>query len=152
MGRMYSISRSGTTTTSCDIWRITAPSTAVVRLHSAFFGQSSDFGDAAAEMLRIQIFRPGSIGATFLSNQSARSNELGDSSFGGTNSFSSVLSTGNTLLIEETFNIQAGWYYTPTPEERITVSPGGKLSIALPAAPADGLTTSFRATFEEIGT
>ena len=151
MSRMYAISRDGqAVTTSNEVWKVTAPASAVVVLHSAFLGQYSDAGDASAEMLRVRIYRTDS-NTTGTSGYSNRPFSSGDAVFGGTNTVSSTVSTSPRILIRESFNVQAGWYYTPTPEERITVSPGQKLAIYM-GAPADSVTMSFRAVIEEIGT
>lgn len=155
-GRLYTASRSvadvATTSTPMDLIEISAPSTAVVIIHSAFIGQYSDAGDAAAEMLRVQINRYATSGSGGTTVTPAL-HDLGSTAFGGAVEVSNNTLGGTaTVLLEETFNIQAGWYYTPTPEERIVVPPSGIIAFTLPADAADALSLSYRVTFEEIGT
>jgi hypothetical protein len=59
--------------------------------------------------------------------------------------------TGGTNVYEENANIQAGWFYRPTPEERITIPGGSRVTFNLPTAPTDALTMSGTVTFEELG-
>jgi hypothetical protein len=62
-------------------------------------------------------------------------------------------STVQTPMQAHAFNVQAGWFWQPTPEERIVISAliTDGLIIELPVAPADSLTMSGYVTFEEIG-
>jgi hypothetical protein len=137
-----------------DILEIGTTATQIVIIHSAFVGQSSDAGDAQAEMSQIQINRyatSGSGGGTALV---PRPHHIGDPAFGGSiDDFNSTQGGTATLISEETFNVQAGWYYTPTPEERIIVNPSSFIALSFPqAAFADDLTVTARITFEVIGT
>jgi len=156
MGRMFSVARQNyAVTTSNDFFTILAPTNAVVVVHSAFLGQSSDAGDASAEMIRVNIQR-------HLADQSGggtstpRPHLAGDSAFAGTVEHSNATSSTNAVLIAETFNVQAGWYYTPTPEERIVISPNSvgatypRIAFQM-SAPADSLTMNSRVTFEVLG-
>lgn len=152
MGRVYTVSAvAAGHTTAGDIMEIIAPSDAVVVLHSAFFGQTSDAGDAEAEMLRVQIMRAttgGSGGGT----PTARPHELGDAAFGGTTeSFNTTDATGLTVIVDQAFNVQSGFFYEPTPEERIMISPSASLVLFLQLAPGDALDVLVSMTFEEIG-
>lgn len=153
MGRVYTASRQGVAvTTANDIFEISAPASNAIVLLSAFVGQSSDAGDAAAEMLRIQIARHTASSSGGGTTTPLRHFDVaGGMAFGGTVEHSNTFVATNNVILEETFNVQAGWYYTPVPEERIIIPPSGRLAISLPAAPADSLTMSVRATFETIG-
>ena len=152
MGRIYTASFGGVAVSAIqDLIELNAPSDAIVKIHSIIIGQSSDAGDSEAEMLRVQISRAtgsGSGGTT----PTARPHEVGDAAFGGTvEANNTTQGTGTTVLVEDTFNIQAGWQWRPTPEEMIVLSPSGRVVVELPAAPTDAVTMSGSITFEEIG-
>lgn len=154
MGRMYTASFTGTSVSALqDLFEINAPSDAVVVIHSIRLGQSSDAGDAEAELLRVVLSRsdtttPGSGGSAV----TARPHEVGDAAFGGTveknNTTQAATTTG---ILADTWNVQAGWFYQPTPEERIVLSPSGIFVVELPAAPNDAITMEGSITIEEIG-
>lgn len=151
-GRVYTASFDNVAVTAAqDFFEITAASGTIIRILSVFIGQSSDAGDAQAELLRIQINRYSTSGSGG-STPTARPHHVGDAAFGGTVEANNTTQGGTAvLLVAETANVQAGWYYTPTPEEQILSAVAGILAISLPAAPADSLTMSGRITFEVIG-
>ncbi len=152
VGRMYSVSNSvAGVTTAIDLLRISAPADAVIVVHKIIVTQETEFGDAASEQMDIQFHRgstDGSGGAT----PTARPLEVGDAAFGGT------VATGNTtqstegvILHVEAANVMAGFVYPPTPEERIVLSPSGRLIVELPTVPDDSIDFRVVAIFEEIG-
>ena len=154
MGMMYSQTFTNVSISALqDIFTIVAPADAIVVLHSCYFGQRSDFGDAQAEGLRIEILRrsgAGSGGTT----PTPSPQETGFPATPGSTVAINRTTPGaaGAVLYADTFNIQAGWQYRPTPEERIIISPSGILGISLPAAPADQLDgCQGTCLFEEIG-
>lgn len=152
MGLMYMCQFYSVTVTAVqDLFEITAPSDAVVTLHSIYVGQQSDYGDSAAEGLDIQISRAtasGSGGTAGTENPL----EVGSPAAGAVVECNNTTqATGTTVLLSDTFNVQAGWQYRPTPEERIVISPSGILVVELPVAPADALEMSGTIIWEEIG-
>ena len=153
MGRMYTASFGGVAVTAIqDLFELNAPSDSVVALHAISVTQSSDAGDSEAEMLRVQISRFSGFSGSGGTSPTPRPHEVGDPAFGGTaEANNTTQATTTTVVREETFNVQIGWFYRPAPEERIILSPGGALVVELPTAPADALTMSGSITFEEIG-
>ncbi len=151
-GRMYTANISVAVTAAQDFWEINAPSTGIVVIHRIFLGQSSDAADAQAEMLRVHIARSTTGGAgSGGTGPTARPHAFGMAAFGGTvEANNTTEATTQTNIYEESFNVQAGWFWVPTPEERIIVPPSGILIVGLPAAPADSLTMQGSITFEEI--
>jgi hypothetical protein len=153
MGQMYSVTFDAVATTAqSDLFELNVASTRAVRLHSVFVGQSSDFGDAQSELLKLQII----IGhATSGSGGSA---PTPSPLAGGPASASTVeannttiASTGTTkTLHQDTWNVMVPYQYRPTPEERLEFAPSSRVVIRLPA-PADSLTLSGTMVFEEIG-
>jgi hypothetical protein len=157
MGHMYSVDIiSNTISTTKSLFHINGITNGIVVLHSVFVGQSSDAGDAAAEMLRIQISRSTSNSTAVGTAATPRPHLLNDQAYGGTVRLSNTYSATNVVLINEAFNVQAGWYYTPTPEERIIIPPKSvsgthpSLRVDLPNAPSDALSVQGRMTFEVI--
>lgn len=164
MGRMYTGRVAAVNlpaTNAFDVFELEAPADAVVVVHSIVFGQSgtADFGDAQAEGLPVELIRlsgtttDGSGGST----PTAAPHSFGDPAFGGvlkaSNTTVATVNTGVlTTIRSEAFNVQAGYLYAPTPEERITLSPGQSLVVRIPVGPADAIATTYASvTFEEIG-
>jgi hypothetical protein len=128
-----------------------SPTDAIVVLHSVIITQSTDAGDSEAEMLPI-LFHLGSTSGSGGSLVTPSPLELGDAAFGGTvEANNTTQSTEGTFLHAEAFNIQAGFFYRPTPEERIIISPSDRLIIELQAAPIDSINMNGTAIIEEIG-
>ncbi len=152
VGRMYVVSAAvATVTTAIDLIRISAPADAVVVVHKVVISQETEFGDAASEQMDIQFHRgstDGSGGAT----PTARPLEVGDAVFGGTVATGNTSqSTEGTFLHHEAANVMAGFVWAATPEERIVLSPSGRLIVELPTAPDDSIDFRVTAVFEEIG-
>ena len=124
MGRMYSASFTGVSVSAIqDLFEILGPADAVTRLHSLHIAQSSDYGDAEAEGLQIQISK------TDGSTLTPDAHSDGDPAYGGTvEANNTTQATVTTVVQSYAFNAQAGFYYQPTPEERIDISPSGTLA------------------------
>ncbi len=152
VGRMYVVSAAvAGVTAAIDLIRISAPADAVVVVHKVVITQETEFGDAASEQMDIQFHRgstDGSGGAT----PTARPLEVGDAAFGGTVATGNTSqSTEGTFLHHEAANVMAGFVWAATPEERIVLSPSGRLIVELPTAPDDSIDFRVFAAFEEIG-
>lgn len=153
MGRVYTATvLSNAVSVSNDIFFIKAPASNALVIHSAFVGQASDAGDAQAEMKTIR-WRRFSVDASGGTSVTPRQHtDFGAAvAFGGTVVHSATLQATNHNVLAETFNVQAGWYYTPTPEERIVVPPSGRLALTIGGTLADALTMTCRMTFETVG-
>ena len=152
MGRMYTVSNSvAGVTTAIDLLRISAPSDAVVIVHKVLVTQETEFGDAASEQMDIQFHR-GSTDGSGGASPTARPLEVGDTAFGGTVATGNgTQSTEGVILHAEAANVMAGFVWAPTPEERVVLSPSGRLIVELPTAPDDSIDFRVTAYFEEIG-
>lgn len=157
MGHMYTVSMlSNTISTSNILFHLNGITNGIVVLHSAFVGQSSDAGDASAEMLRVQISRSSSNSTASGSAATPRPHLVNDQAFAGTVRTAGTFAATNLVLLNEAFNVQAGWYYQPTPEERIAIPPKSSgvsypsLRIEFPKLPSDALSVQARMTFEVI--
>ena len=153
MGRFYSVSFGNVAVSAVvDLFELNAPSDAIVVVHSITLGQSSDAGDAAAELLQLELTRStGASGSGGLS-LTPRPHNGGDAAFGGTvERLNTTQATTRTIMQHETWNIMVGWFYRPTPEERIVISPSGRLCLKQATAPLDPITMSATMIIEEIG-
>ena len=134
-----------------DCFELVAPSDAAIELISCSLAQSSDAGDAEAEMLRVRIARAstsGSGGTTPNKNP----HEVGFAASGATvEANNTTQATVTLVMVADVFNAQAGWYYKPIPEERVWLSPSGRLVVSLPTGPLDELTMSGTITWAEYG-
>ncbi len=156
MGQVYSASFSAVAVTALqDLFQLLPPADAVVLIHSITITQSSDAGDSEAEMLQINISRTDfSINGSGGSVPTPRPHERGFAAAATVvEANNTTLSTVQTIIQPLSFNVQAGWFYQPTPEERIVISADitEGLVVNLPVGPSDELTMSGVIVFEEIG-
>ena len=153
-GRMYTASV-GTVVVSAiqDLIEINAASDSVVIVHAIYLGQTSDVGDAAEEILQVQISRTTGSAGSGGSTATARPMQVGDAAYGGgAIQFNNTTQAGSTTVLhEDAFNIRVGWQYLPPPEQRIIISPSGVLVIELPVQPSDEITMDISVVLEEIG-
>lgn len=159
MGRLYTARLAPASQTAAqDLLEILAPTDAVVVIHRWSVYQTSDVGDAAEEILELQNVRgvgsvtSGSGGST----TTPQPTQDGDAAFGGTvetNNTTRMAAGTGTLetLFSGGWNIRQEYEMVYTPEERPTISPGNRWTLALVAAPADALTIGAMVTLEEIG-
>lgn len=143
-----------------DVFEITAPATASVLIHDIKLGQYTDFGDAAAEILSVQVIRgftvSGSVGtaATPANLQSWAAAATAVVEINNT----TVANTGTgVVLISDTFNIAAGWSLRDVlslpnsdgrPKQGIWLDAGERLVVRI-TAPADSITMNGTLVFEE---
>ena len=158
MGQIYTASFTGVAiSVAQDIFELTAPADAVLRILSAHLGQSSDYGDAAAEGLRIRWVR--GEGATVGSGGSTVTPAPHMAGFGASGATArindtTIMTAGGgslTTVLPAAFNVQIGYFYNPIPEEMLIVSASDKLALELIAAPTDAITCEGHITWEEIG-
>lgn len=124
-----------------------------ILVHSIRIGQYSDAGDSEAEMLQVRLSRyTGVQGTTGGSAGQDTPHEVGGPVTGANVHVGSTAlsATGVVVILEDSFNVQAGWLYLPTPEERIWIAPGEGLAAVSPAGPADALSLTASITYEEI--
>ncbi len=149
MGRFYSIPFSAVAISAAqDLFEVLAATGKAFYLHEVVFAQSSDYGDAQAEGLQILIKRAtgsytsGSGGSTVtpakhLTNDAA----AGPTAEINNTSQASAGSGALTTLRAEAFNVQGGYQYLPTPEQRYFFLPTEAVVVSL-TAPADAITLS----------
>ena len=156
-GHVYSANFGGVAVSAAqDLFEILAAAGVPVIIHSIRIGQSSDAGDAQAEMLRVQVslvnavVTGGSGGSTSTSRAHSPASPAASTTVEANNTTQATSSTTIDPIIEDTYNVQAGWLYLPTPEERLIVAAGTTLVVESPDTPTDPLTMSGTVTFEEI--
>lgn len=148
-----------TVTVAEDTFALVAPSNSRIRLREIRLGQYTEFGDAAAEILSLQVIR----GHRTAGNQTTLATKANISGHSGrltdTGTLVAVNDTGQATdtgsgaqtLISDAWNIQVPWLYDPEPEENIIVEADQRLVVRL-SAPADAMTLNGTIIYEKIGT
>jgi hypothetical protein len=162
MGRKYTVpwySAAKTTggDTTGDLIQITSASTKVIKIAAIHVEQHTDYGDAQAEGIRLQLarFTTGGGGGTAITPTPL---SPGDAAAAGTyagGSEATALTAAATLtpVIEGGMNLQSGWHWTPPPGYEWEIAPSAKmvLKIKLPATLADAVDFEITLEVEELG-
>ena len=152
MGRMYSVRMPSIAVTAAqDLIRIAAGTNNSIIIHSAKFTQKTEEGDAEAEMLSVQIKIGAAVGSGGTTQTPESINSGSQASDAAARKNDDTPGTGGTIVDEEDFNVQIGYFHKPTPEERIEVPGGGSVTFNLTDNPADSITMSGTVLFEEVG-
>lgn len=155
LGTVYSAAFAGVAVTAAqDVFEITSPATTRVRIREIRLGQYSDAGDAASELLSVQIIRgytvSGSGGSAVTPANMSQLTTLAASSTVEANN-TTVANTGTgVVLYADAWNVQSGWWYAPSEPEMIAIDVSTRLVVRI-SAPADSLTCNGTIVFEEIG-
>lgn len=156
MGRMYSaVFESVAVTAVQDLFEVVSPADAVTIIHSITITQETEFADAAAEMLTIVHQEGATTSGSGGSSVTPNPLEKGSPAYGGTVEANNTTEAADGTIDNihrESFNIQIGYYYKPTPEERPVISPSARFTCTLiSTTPADSITMSGTIIFEEVG-
>jgi len=155
MGRIYTAQFTDVAVSAIqDLFELVAPADSIVKIHDLHLSQKSDVGDAAEEILNIQLTSGHTTSGSSGSAPAAVPNELGDSAFGGTvEANNTTQASAGTIVTHHSWdwNIRGPFDKIWTPETRPVLSPSRRACVELPAAPADAITMSGTITFEEIG-
>lgn len=154
MGRMYSASYAGVAVTAAvDIFEILPAANKPISVHALFIGQSSDAGDAEAELLRYQVIRghttSGSGGGT-ATPRGLLPNTTASGAIVETNNTTAASGGTALTLHSDTFHVASGEKLILTPEMRWACANAELLVVRLGAAPADSLTINATIVFEEL--
>jgi hypothetical protein len=157
MGRIYEIPIVPTASPAAafDAFEVLAASGKPFVLHEIVLGQSSDYGDAAAEGLSIQIKRAtgsytsGSGGSSVTPTKDTNEASAGPTAEVMNTTQAAAGSGALTTLRCEAFNIQSGYQYLPPPEHRKTFLATEALVISI-SAPADAVTVAGSVVIEEL--
>lgn len=147
MGRIESVSFAAVAITAVqDLFELVVPAGYRLYLMEVIYGQTSDVGDAASELLAVTIKRgigntSGSGGSTATPAKRATNQDASGITAEINNTTQAVAGSGSlTVLRTDVANIQQGYRYKPAPEERFVFAAGEALIVSL-AAPADSLTS-----------
>jgi hypothetical protein len=159
MGRRHTaVFKEIAVTAAQDLFEITAPTDAIVVIHSWNVSQKSEVGDAQEEGLTLTCNR--GVGATTSgsggSSVTPQQIEDGDSAFGGTvernNTTPMAAGSGSLEELEVcSWNVRVPYVCIYPPELRPVISPGNRWTLELETAPADSITMSGTIVFEEVG-
>ena len=155
MGRIYTATFGAIAVSAIqDIFEIVAPADAIVKIHRLHISQTSDVGDAAEEILRVQLTSGHTTSGSDGASVTPVPKELGDAAFGGTCERNNTTQASSGTIVEHynwSWNIRGPLEIVFTPEEAPILSPSRRACIELPAAPADAITMNGTIVFEEIG-
>ena len=155
MGRIYTAQFTDVAVSAIqDLFELVAPADAIVVIHDLHLSQKSDVGDAAEEILNIQLTSGHTTSGSGGSTVTPVPKELGDAAFGGTcEAKNTTQASGGTIVTHYSWdwNIRGPFDKIWTPETRPVLSPSRRMCVELPVAPADAITMSGTITFEEIG-
>ncbi len=153
MGRMYTLTLEGQAiTANMDIFSVLPATGHDIVLHSVEVTQSSDYGDAAAEGVRIAQIRGATTVGSGGSAYTPLPNNPGQAAAATARRLDTSQASAGTPVImhAQAMNVQVGYFYRPTPEERFRVVAGTYWQLSLVASPADSLTVSVTVVFEEL--
>src|SRR5689334_3240720 len=118
------------TTNAQDLFFVTAPSGARVAIREIRLGQYTEFGDAQAELLSLQILTgTTSTGVgTSITPRNVRQHTNAPTAAATVNAPSTTLcSTASAILrLADSWNVAGGWYYKPDERERIVLNAAQK--------------------------
>jgi len=138
-------------TAAQDVWEIATPATTRGRLREVRIGQYSDVGDAAAELISVQIIRgyttTGSGGASVTPVNLRPWSRAAVCTVKRNNTTVAQDGTGS-VLFSDTFNIASGLWYRPAESEMIYLDASQRLVVRI-TAPADELSMNSTLVFEE---
>jgi len=136
-----------------DLFEVVAAADAVVLLHDIHLSQNTDVGDAAEEVLRIELTSGHTTSGSGGSAPTAIPRNIGQAAFGGTVEVNNTTQASAGTIVTHyvwNWNIRVGFDKIFTPETRPRIAPGTRMCLELPAAPADSVTMSGSITIEEI--
>ncbi len=156
-GRVYSVvSSAQAETVATDLIEVVAATLSQVQLISVQVSQTTEEADAQDEMLAITIkrqtgaFTGGSGGAGATPNPVDFIDTA--ASFTAEVSNTTVITGGAAqVIVEDAFNVRAGYLWIPLEEQRIICDPTDAIVISVEAA-ADSVSFTATAFFREFGT
>jgi len=120
-----------------DLFEIVAAADAVVLLHDIHLSQNTDVGDAAEEVLRIELTSGHTTSGSGGSAPTAIPRDIGQAAFGGTIEVNNTTQASAGTIVTKyvwNWNIRVGFDKIFTPETRPRIAPGTRMCLELPAA------------------
>ena len=155
MGRVYSVNFENVAVTKAqDFFEISPTDDKPVRLLGLFLSQSTETGDAAEEMMRVQVIRGHSTGGSGGSSQTPVPIDPADTAagFAAEVNNTTIASAGTGLILHsEAFNVRSGLAMFWTPETAPKANQGNTtIVVRLMANPADSVTMCGTLYVEEL--
>jgi hypothetical protein len=152
MGSIHAVAFSAVAVAAAqDVFEIVAPADRMVTVREVRLGQSSDAGDAQAELIALTIVRghttAGSGGAP-VTPAALRSGDAAANASIARNNTTLAQNGSAATLLADAWNVQMPYVYRADADARIIVAPGERLVVRI-GAPADALTVSGTLVFEE---
>ena len=138
-----------------DVFEVVAPADSWVALRELRLGQYTDFGDAAAEILSIQIIRGYTVSGSGGSSVTPISRSPATASLASTVTVeannTTVANTGTAqVLLSDVWNVQTPYLYLPDKDTAIMIRGSQRLVVRI-TAPADSITLNGTIVFEQTG-
>ncbi len=155
MGRVYSVNFENMAVTKAqDFFEISPTDDKPVRLLGLFLSQSTETGDAAEEMMRVEVVRGHSTGGSGGSAQTPVPIDPADTAagFAAEVNNTTIASAGTGLILHsEAFNVRSGLTMFWTPETAPKANQGNTtIVVRLMANPADSVTLNGTLYVEEL--
>lgn len=155
MGRVYSVNFENVAVTAAqDFFEISPADDTPVRLLGLFLSQSTETGDAAEEMMRVEVVRGHSTGGSGGSAQTPVPIDPADTAagFAAEVNNTTIASAGTGLILHsEAFNVRSGLAMFWTPETAPKANQGNTtIVVRLMANPADSVTMNGTLYVEEL--
>jgi hypothetical protein len=155
MGRVYSVNFENVAVAAAqDFFEISPTDDKPVRLLGLFLSQSTETGDAAEEMMRVQVIRGHSTGGSGGSSQTPVPIDPADTAagFAAKVNNTTIASAGTGLILHsEAFNVRSGLAMFWTPETAPKANQGNTtIVVRLMAKPADSVTMGGTLYVEEL--
>ena len=132
MGHMYSVNGFATgVSTAGNIMEVKAAASKPLVVHSIEVGQADDEGDAEAQMLRLRLRRYTGVIGTGGNDMSVKPLIVSSPAGGMVGRVGPTVdgATVTDTVRDIQWNVQAGYLYVPTPEERIEIPAGAGLAV-----------------------
>lgn len=157
MPRRFSAQVNGVTVSALqDLFEILAATGKPLTILGWSLLQTSDLGDAAEEILRVEVVRgvgsvtSGSGGSTPSMHPVDDLDAAASATVEANNTTRMVVGSGTLETLEQYgWNVRIPWVHYYIPELRPRVRSGDRWTLALPAAPSDALTFSATLYWEE---
>lgn len=156
MGRKYDINWYGTITAAAaqDLLQITAGAAKVLKILAVHVEQSTKYGDANAQGLRLQFIRGtgGGAGTAITPTPVSPSDGAMSGTVKGGNTAAALTAlTPTVVLAEGGMNNQAGWHWTPPDTKAWEVAPSALVALKVVTAPTATTDFEINIEVEELG-
>lgn len=133
-----------------DVFELVAPTNKRLYLRKIMVGQYSDFGDAQAELISVQIIRGYTVTGSGGSAPTPAAFVPTATSSATVAVNNTTVATGGTavVLVADTWNVAAGWLWSPAPEEVIVIPAATRVVVRI-TAPTDAVTANGTLIYEE---